>query len=64
VDYYVQRTCNHKEPKQLVIWDISLDTIENVLGKINKEKYIEYLLNRILEQREYKQELVCLPYLI
>jgi methionyl aminopeptidase len=34
------------------------------VGKINKEKYIEYLLNRILEQREYKQELVCLPYLI
>ena len=63
VDADVTRACDHKEPKQAAVLDIILDAVEDVLCQVNKEEYIEDLLDRILEQSKYEKQFICFPYL-
>ena len=63
VDHDVTGAGNHKEPKQVLIWNIVLDTIKDILRQIHEEKYIENLLNCIFKQRKNKEGFVRPPYL-
>ena len=51
-----------KEPEKLAVFDVSLDTVEDIFGQIYEEKYVEYLLNRVFEYRKNKKQFVGFPY--
>jgi hypothetical protein len=57
------QACDHKEPEQSAVFDISFNTVENVLRQINEKENIEYLLDRVFEYGKDKKEPVRFPYL-
>ena len=49
VDHDMEQASNDQKPKQLFIGDVAFNAVEDVFGQIDEEKYIEDLLDAILE---------------
>ena len=64
MDHNMKRTCYDKELKKPAVFNISFDTVENILRKIYEKENIEDLLYGILKQRKYKKQLIGIPYLL
>ena len=59
----MKRTGNDKKSYKTFIGNISLDTVENILGKIYEKEHVEYLLYRVFEYRKNEKQLIGFPYL-
>ena len=62
VHAHVPETGKDQKPEKLAVFDVSLDTVEDIFGQIYEEKYVEYLLNRVFEYRKNKKQFVGFPY--
>jgi hypothetical protein len=63
VDTNMAGARDDQEPEQLAVLDISFDTVKDILCEINKEEYVEDLLDRVLEKRKNQKQFIRLPNL-